>query len=150
MSNLEHYFENLLHHGADIKGEPNKNALSKEQQEAVEECATYVIYTIFCGREDFLARNTVVKELEKEPTCMIDKSNFSQEQYKTDLQCAYDCGKSIIGKIRAEIEQLPTTTRTNWNGCCPDIDYPEIEYIDVTKNKLLSILDKYMKESEET
>ena len=54
-----------------------------------------------------------------------------------------------LDKIRAEIEQLPTKTRTNWDGCCPDIDYPEIEYIDVTKNKLLSIIDKYKAESEE-
>lgn len=26
-------------------------------------------------------------------TQMIDKSNFDVEQYKIDLQCAYDCGK---------------------------------------------------------
>lgn len=52
---------------------------------------------------------------------------------------------SILDKIKAEIEQLPTKTRTNWDGCCPDIDYPEIEYVDVTKNKLLSIIDKYRK-----
>lgn len=49
----------------------------------------------------------------------------------------------ILDKIRAEIEQLPTNTRTNWDGCCPDIDYPEIEYVDVTKAKLLEIIDKY-------
>lgn len=66
MSNLEHYFENLLYYGADISGEPNKNALSKEQQEAVEECAMYVIYTIFCGREDFLAYNTAPYRAESE------------------------------------------------------------------------------------
>ena len=53
----------------------------------------------------------------------------------------------VLDKIRAEIEQLPIKTRMNWDGCCPDIDYPEIEYVDVTKNKLLSIIDKY-KESE--
>ena len=40
MTNVEHYFENLLFHGQDIKGEPNKNSLSKEVQEAVEECAS--------------------------------------------------------------------------------------------------------------
>ena len=27
-----------------------------------------------------------------EKTQMIDKSNFDEEQYKTDLQSAYDCG----------------------------------------------------------
>lgn len=53
----------------------------------------------------------------------------------------------VLDKIRAEIEQLPTKTITNWNGCCPDIDYPEIEYVD--KNILLSIIDKYKTESEE-
>lgn len=56
----------------------------------------------------------------------------------------YNDGKSdMLDKIRAEVEQLPTQTRTNWNECCPDIDYPEIEYIDVTKRQLLSIIDKY-------
>lgn len=55
----------------------------------------------------------------------------------------------VLVEIRTEIEQLPTQTRTNWNGCCPDIDYPEIEYVDVTKHKLLSIIDKYRAESED-
>lgn len=45
MSTVEHYFENLLFHGHDIKGEPNKNALSKEVQDAVEQCANYIKYT---------------------------------------------------------------------------------------------------------
>lgn len=44
MSPIEHYFENLLDMGSDIKGEPNKNALSKEVQEAVEICADYIKY----------------------------------------------------------------------------------------------------------
>ena len=42
MSPIEHYFENLLTMGSDIKGEPNKNALSKEVQEAIEICADYI------------------------------------------------------------------------------------------------------------
>ena len=50
---------------------------------------------------------------------------------------------NVLNKLKTEIEQLPTKTRTNWDGCCPDIDYPEIEYVDVTKNKLLSIINKY-------
>lgn len=54
MSNLEHYFENLLFSGEDCTGEPNKNVLSKEQQEAVETCVNYILFTIFCGREDFI------------------------------------------------------------------------------------------------
>lgn len=45
MSNVEHYFENLLFHDHDIKGEPNKNVLSKEVQDAVEQCANYIKYT---------------------------------------------------------------------------------------------------------
>ena len=54
MSNLEHYFENLLFEGEDCKGEPNKKSLTKSEQEAVEICADYVLYDLFCGREDFL------------------------------------------------------------------------------------------------
>ena len=58
------------------------------------------------------------------------------------------CKVDIFDKLKEEIKQLPTQTRTNWNGCLPDIDYPEIEYVDVTKNELLSILDKYITESD--
>lgn len=54
MSNLEHYFENLLFDGCDCKGEPNKKALTKSEQEAVEICADYVIYSLFMNREEFL------------------------------------------------------------------------------------------------
>ena len=53
MSNLEHYFENLLFEGKDCRGDVNKNTLTKEEQEAVEICAQYVIYTLFCGQDDF-------------------------------------------------------------------------------------------------
>lgn len=54
MSNLEHYFENLLFNGEDAKDNCNKNSLSKEEQKAVEICADYVIYSLFNNREDFL------------------------------------------------------------------------------------------------
>lgn len=54
MSNLEHYFENLLFYGKDVDGDWNKNALCQVEQNAVEECADYVIYSLFCNREDFL------------------------------------------------------------------------------------------------
>ena len=54
MTCLSHYFENLLFNGEDINGNPNKNYLTKDQQEAVEECADYVINTLFDGREDFI------------------------------------------------------------------------------------------------
>ena len=45
MSPIEHYFENLLTMGSDIKDKPNKNVLSKEVQEAIEICADYIKYT---------------------------------------------------------------------------------------------------------
>lgn len=52
MSNLEHYFENLLFDGKDVNGDWNKNALTKEEQNAVEICADYVLFTLFCGRDE--------------------------------------------------------------------------------------------------
>lgn len=52
MSNLEHYFENLLFSGKDVNGDLNKNSLTKEEQNAVEICANYVLFTLFCGREE--------------------------------------------------------------------------------------------------
>ena len=45
MSNVEHYFENLLLYGEDVKGNPNKKALSKEVRSAVEECVNYIKYS---------------------------------------------------------------------------------------------------------
>lgn len=54
MSNLEHYFENLLFKGYDTKDNCNKNSLTHAQQEAVEICAQYVIYSIFYNRENFI------------------------------------------------------------------------------------------------
>ena len=55
MSNLEHYFENLLLNGQDVAGDLNKDTLSQEQQEAVEVCVSYVLYSIFNGRDDLLS-----------------------------------------------------------------------------------------------
>lgn len=54
MSNIEHYFENLLLEGKDCEGEPNKKALTQAEQKAVEECADFVIYTIFRNRENLI------------------------------------------------------------------------------------------------
>lgn len=51
MSCVEHYFENLIHDGQDIKGEYNKNNLSDEVKEAVETCYYYVLYDLFGDRE---------------------------------------------------------------------------------------------------
>ncbi len=44
----------------------------------------------------------------------------------------------VLDKIRAEIEQLPT-----------NIEYPEIEYVYVTKKQLLGIIGKYKAEGSE-
>lgn len=54
MSNLEHYFENLLYEGHDVKNNCNKNSLTRSEQKAVEKCAEYVIYSIFGNRENFI------------------------------------------------------------------------------------------------
>ena len=54
ISNLEHYFENLLYYGEDRVEEPNKKALTEQEQKIVEECANYVLYSIFSNREEFL------------------------------------------------------------------------------------------------
>lgn len=54
MSNLEHYFENLLYEGHDVKDNCNKNFLTRSEQKAVEKCAEYVIYGIFGNRENYI------------------------------------------------------------------------------------------------
>ena len=55
---------------------------------------------------DALEKHGIIRE--QEPTIKIEESNFSQEQYLTDIQSAYDCGKSIIDKVRAEIGKSKT------------------------------------------
>lgn len=52
MTNLEHYFENLIFSGKDVAGDLNKKELSKEEQEAVEACYYYICYSFFKGRDD--------------------------------------------------------------------------------------------------
>ena len=52
MSNLEHYFENLLFEGLDYEDEINKRHLTPEEINAVETCATYITYTFFCGKDE--------------------------------------------------------------------------------------------------
>ena len=63
MSPIEHYFENLLTMGSDVKGEPNKSALSKEVQEAIEICATYVKLNINDAYFEFDNDETVTEEI---------------------------------------------------------------------------------------
>lgn len=53
MSNIEHYFENLLYDGHDVKSNCNKNSLTAEQQQVVEICAQYVIFSLFGTRDVF-------------------------------------------------------------------------------------------------
>ncbi len=74
----------------------------------------------------------------------LEEESKSGWQHDHEILRAYSDGANeVLDKLRAEIEQLPTKTRINWDGCCPDIDYPEIEYVDITKKKFLDILDKY-------
>jgi hypothetical protein len=54
MTCLEHYFENLLYHGKDVNGEYNKKNLTPLEQQTVEACADYVLYSLFGNRELFL------------------------------------------------------------------------------------------------
>ena len=61
MSNLEHYFENLLFYGEDVVGDLNKNSLPPEVQDAVEQCADYVLYSLFGNRKLFLEWNRLVE-----------------------------------------------------------------------------------------
>ena len=116
-----------------------------------------------------LCRDTanLLEALEQEPRkdgVILTHKEYNEliaNEYNAGYRKGYDKGyckgyviaseeqKPVIDKIRAEIEQLPTNTRINWDGCCPDIDYPEIEYVDVSKAGLLEIIDKYKAESEE-
>ena len=56
MNNLEHYFENLLFYGKDTSNNINKNALSKEEQSAVEECYSYILHTVFESDKEALQK----------------------------------------------------------------------------------------------
>lgn len=53
MTNIEHYFENLLFYGQDIKRDPNKRALCAAERNAVEQCAEYVLYSLCDGPDNF-------------------------------------------------------------------------------------------------
>lgn len=104
------------------------------------------------NRYPYISENKVkaiklaIKALEQ--TDKIEESNFSTEQYKADLQAAYDCGYAkaleqqpsgdVLDKIRAEIEkkrarakQMSSVLQMNAYTDC------------------LQIIDKYKAESEE-
>ncbi len=50
MSNVEHYFENMLFEGHD---EVNKKTMTPKEIDAVDTCVDYILHTIFSGRDDF-------------------------------------------------------------------------------------------------
>lgn len=56
MTNLEHYFENLLFLGRDVCNDVNKKSLSEKEQNAVEVCYSYILYNIFNGDKEALQK----------------------------------------------------------------------------------------------
>lgn len=95
MSNLEHYFENLLFDGKDCRGDVNKNELTKEEQEAVEICAQYVIWSIFDGRDEF--KNFIKQEFE-----LIKYAHWIYTEDETghaELQCS-ECREGVYNKTK--------------------------------------------------
>lgn len=78
MSPIEHYFENLLTMDSDIKGEPNKNALSREVQEAVEICADYI-------KHNQLYRNAIPDDNNADMIDMLTELKSEIEEKATDL-----------------------------------------------------------------
>ena len=60
MSCAEHYFENLLFYGKDVRDEPNKKHLSEIEEKTIRMCYYYVAYTLFgCfdNFDDFMVEN---------------------------------------------------------------------------------------------
>lgn len=77
-------------------------------------------------------------------TQMVDKSNFDIEQYKADLQSAYDCGYvkgqvDILEKIRAEIDTARFIDKDT--KLCKNANASGLEVA-------MQIIDKYKAESE--
>ena len=59
--------------------------------------AIKIIRKYECNKEHYEACEMAIKALQAEPTQMIDKSNFSKEQYRMDTDSAWWCGY-IAGK----------------------------------------------------
>ena len=112
MTAQEHYFENLLYHGKDVNGEYNKNALSKEVQEAIEICADYVIYTTFNGRDDFKKYNIIKTN---------NTQDDSWEEYANRLcDLSYSLGASdVLRELRDEISKYHATDGHDGNTTIP-------------------------------
>ena len=62
--------------------------------------------------------------VEPEETCMVDKSNFSKEQYKADIDNAYNCGyeKGKNSRPQGEREFIKIIARYEPDDLCT---YPE-------------------------
>lgn len=96
------------------------------------------------------ALDMAIKALEQEPKTKIKESNFSQEQYKADLQCAYDCGKSVLDKLRAEIAEYGSIcVEYKTTGRREDIEQLLTDVLKQAKKQVLDVIDKYRAESED-
>lgn len=75
------------------------------------------------------------KELRVESTPMIDKSNFSQDQYKADMQSAYDCG--YVKAITNALDALCGECSIHQNGgkCSKREQYHAILALTLKENK---------------
>ena len=94
MSNVEHYFENLLFHGHDIKGEPNKKALSKEVQDAVEQCVNYIKYTYKNGERKTGKWEIYVISMRDGEGCRCSECGFEGTPY---WDYCPNCGAKMEG-----------------------------------------------------
>ena len=80
MSNEEHYFENLIHHGSDeVADNCNRDNIKPEVREVIETCYYYVLYNLFRTRENL---DEFLEEDEHETT---------EEKYKPEScdECTY-------------------------------------------------------------
>lgn len=96
--------------------------------------------------DEFVRRDKVIQEIEAwfkiigcNPDILIDNIN------SIDGAIPY----RHIDELISDIEDLRVTTRTNWDGCCPDPDYPEIESVDISKQKLIELVKKHLCKEDE-
>lgn len=88
MSEVEHYFENLIHYGKDVSSNENKDFLSKEVQEAVEECALHIRSLLGLGIITYTdANSTWIPVSEGLPE--IDMSHPHHENYLVQYDSGY-------------------------------------------------------------
>ena len=83
MSEVEHYFENLIHFGKDVEDNVNKDFLSKEVQEAVEECALYIKSLLGLG----ILSYTDVKPTQPEPLTDKEQRIFLAAMAREEKVC---------------------------------------------------------------